>query len=198
MDLITYETIRAANRAEKEKELQKLPENFFQAVKSWFSVMESRKDSVALLEVVNAKKLLDELVNTRARKIVQSALATIRGSVAPHNLLPTEQKFFYDVVNYIKNFKEEITEQMINYTEIVEEKIEEVKKSISEMKEERIENLVVKPNGKHMLKILVDVPRFVGTDMITYGPLKTGDVITLPIDIANVLISRKVAENLLE
>ena len=49
-----------------------------------------------------------------------------------------------------------------------------------------------------MVKVLVDVPRFVGTDMVNYGPLKTGDVITLPTDLANVLISRKIAENLLD
>lgn len=199
MDLITYETIRAANRAEKEKELQKLPDNFFQAVKTWFSVMEKRKDTLALLEVENAKKLLDEIVNTRTRKIVQAALATVRGSLPPQNLFPAEQKFFYDAVNSLKNFKEEITEQMISFTEIVEEKIEDVKKTINEIKkEEKVENIIVKPNGKDMVKILVDIPKFIGTDLTTYGPLKTGDLITLPNEIANVLISRKVAENLLE
>ncbi len=199
MDLITYETIRAANRLEKEKEMQKLPENFFQAVKAWFSVMENRKDTVALLEVENAKKLLDELINIRTRKIVQAALATVRGSMPPHNLLPAEQKFFYDVVESLKDFKENITEQMISYTEVVESKIEEAKKSISEIKkEEKVENIVIKPNGKHLVKVLVDLPKFIGTDMATYGPLKAGDLITLPNDVSNILISRKVAENILE
>ena len=198
MDLITYETIRSANRMEKEKDLQKLPENFFHAVKSWFSVMEKKKDTLALLEVENAKKLLDELVNTRTRKIVQAALASVRGTLPPQNMMPSEQKFFDVVLSSMKSFKEEITEQMISYADIVENKIEEVKKSLSEMKEEKLENVMVKPNGKHLVKILVEIPKFVGTDMMTYGPLKTGDLITLPTDIANVLISRKVAENLLD
>ena len=145
------------------------------------------------------KSFLDELVNTRTRKIVQAALATIRGNLPPQNLLPAEQKFFDIVLDSLKDFKEEITEQMISYAEVVENKIEEVKKSINEIRrEENIENIMIKPNGKHLVKVLVDIPKFVGTDMTTYGPLKTGDVITLPTEIANVLISRKVAENLLE
>src|SRR3989304_8402449 len=114
MDLITYETIRSANRMEKEKDLQKLPENFFHAVKSWFSVMEKKKDTLALLEVENARKLLDELVNTRAKKIVQAALASARGGAPPQNLVPSEQKFLDATLDSLKNFKEEITEQMIS------------------------------------------------------------------------------------
>ena len=198
MDLITYETIRAANRAEKETELQKLPNNFFQAVKTWFSIMEKKKETVALLELENAKKLLEELVNIRTRKIVQAALATIRGGLPPQTLIPAEQKFFDKTLDSLKNFKEEITEQMVSYAEVAENKAKDVRKGIAEMKEEKIENVVVKPNGKLLVKVLVDLPRFVGTDMATYGPLKPGDIITIPTDIADVLISRKVAENLLE
>ncbi len=49
-----------------------------------------------------------------------------------------------------------------------------------------------------MVKILSDIPKFVGTDMQAYGPLKSGEVVNLPKEIANLLVTRKVAENLVE
>ena len=38
MELITYETVRNAHRAEKEEELQKLPDGFFESIRNWFKV----------------------------------------------------------------------------------------------------------------------------------------------------------------
>jgi len=196
MDLITYETIRAAHRAEKEQVLQKLPDNFFQAVKTWFAQKENQKDTISLLEVENAKKLLEDIVNMREKKIVLAALRTVRGELPPQVLTDVEKTFFDKIVNLLKNFREEMSEQLISYSDIVQDKIEDVKKSLNELKKE--EKIEIKPNGKLLVKVLIEVPRFVGTDMQTYGPLKPGDVISLPTEIANVLITRKVAENLLE
>jgi hypothetical protein len=65
--------------------------------------------------------------------------------------------------------------------------------------EEKIEEkIVIKPNGKLLIKVLNDLPRFVGSDMQSYGPLRIGDVITLPDEIGKLLINRKVAEVLLD
>lgn len=199
MELITYETIRNAHRAEKEEELQKLPEGFFESVRSWFKHKENMKDTTSLLEVENAKKLLDDIINRRQKKIVLSALRTIRGELPPTTLSDEERKFFDEVVNSLKSFKNEINERFKGYDTIVEEKIEDAKKTVEELKpEEEIKNIFVKPDGKLLVKALKDLPEFVGSDLKNYGPLKTGDVITLPEEIGNLLISRKVAENILE
>ena len=199
MDMITYETIRNAHRAEKGEELQKLPEGFFDAVKRWFSHKEKLKDTTSLLEVENAKKLLEDIINMRERKIVLSALRTIRGELPPTNLSDEERKFFDEVVNSLNSFKNNMNERFRSFDEIVEEKVEEAKKSIEELKpEEKTENIFVKPNGKILVKIVQEMPRFVGPDLESYGPLKAGDVITLPEKLGELLISRKAAENILE
>ena len=200
MELITYETIRNAHRAEKDEELQKLPEGFFESVRNWFKHKEKMKDTTSLLEVENAKKLLEDIINRRQKKIVLSALSTVRGQLPPPNLTDEERKFFDEVVNSLKSFKNEMNEKFRRYEDIVEEKVEEAKKSIEELKpkEEKIERTVVKPDGKSLVKILTDLPRFIGSDMQAYGPLKTGDIITLPDDIGKLLIARKVAENILD
>jgi DNA replication initiation complex subunit (GINS family) len=200
MEIITYETIRNANRAEKEEELQKLPLGFFESVKNWFSHKEKLKDTASLLEVENAKKLLEDVTNRRERKIVLAALRTVRGDLPPASLTDDERKFFDQLVNVLKAFTNEMNEKFRNYVDIVEEKIEEAKKSVEELKpvEEKVENKFIKPNGKLLVKALADLPRFAGSNMESYGPLKTGDVIYVPEDVGKLLINRKVAENILE
>lgn len=203
MEIITYETIRNAHRAEKEEELQKLPLGFFDSVRSWFSHKEKLKDTTSLLEVENAKKLLEDVINRRERKIVLSALRTVRGELPPASLTDDERKFFDQLVNTLKAFGNEMTEKFRSYADIAEEKVEEAKKSVEELKsevpvEKQVENKFIKPNGKLLVKALVDLPRFVGSNMESYGPLKIGDVIYVPDEVGKLLISRKVAENILE
>jgi DNA replication initiation complex subunit (GINS family) len=193
MNLISYETIRAAHRAEKEDQLQKLPDDFFQSVKNWIEIKEKQRDSFSLLEVENAKKLLEDIINRRQRKLVMSALRTIRGELPPSNLTNPEREFFDKIVVLLKSYRENIDEKLKGIEKVVEEKIEETKEIIKDLKEPEL-----KIEGKKILKILTDIPRFVGVDMQPYGPLKTGDVITLPEEIGNLLIQRRVAEELLE
>ncbi|MFH1474185.1 MAG: hypothetical protein ABIE55_04845 [Candidatus Aenigmatarchaeota archaeon] len=199
MELITYETIRSAHRAEKDDELQKLPDGFFESVKNWFKHKEKMKDTTSLLEVENAKKLLEDVINRRQKKVVLSALRTVRGDLPPTNLNDEERKFFDQTVSILKDFRNNMKEKFRSYEDIVEEKIEEAKKSVEELKpKEMVEQKLIKPDDKLMVKILSDLPRFVGSNLESYGPLRAGDVITLPEDVGNVLLTRKVAENILE
>ena len=198
MDIITYETVRNAHRAEKEEELQKLPDGFFESVRNWFKVKEKLKDTTSLLEVENAKKLLEDVINRRQKKIVLAALSTMRGQLPPSGLNDEERKFFDDIVNTLKSFKNDMNEKFRSFDDIAEEKVEEAKKSIEEMKPVGMENIVVKPNGKILVKVLIDLPKFSGVDMQSYGPLRTGDIITLPDEVAKLLITRKAAENILD
>jgi len=49
-----------------------------------------------------------------------------------------------------------------------------------------------------MLKIVNNVPMFVGSDMKKYGPFSKGDVVSLPEDVMNLLVSRNIAENIMD
>jgi len=199
MDIITYETIRNAHRAEKEEELQKLQEGFFESVRNWFKIKEKQKDTTSLLEVENAKKLLEDVINRRQKKIVLAALSTVRGQLPPSGLNDEERKFFDDIVNALKLFKNYMNEKFRSFDDIAEERIEEAKKCVEELKStEDVSQTIVKPNGKILVKILADLPRFVGSDMQSYGPLRIGDIINLPDAIGKILITRKVAENVLD
>jgi DNA replication initiation complex subunit (GINS family) len=200
MEVITYETIRNASRAEKDEELQRLPEGFFSSVRNWFRIKENQKDTTSLLENENAKKLLEDIINRRQKKIVLAALSTSRGQMPPAGLNDEERKFFDDIVNILKGFRNDMNEKFRSFDDIVQEKVQEAKRSIQEMRPavEEMESIEIKPNGKLLVKILTDLPRFVGSDMQNYGPLLSGDVITLPEEVGKLLISRKVAEQILD
>ena len=182
MDIITYETIRAIHRAEKDEQLQKLPDNFYNTVKNWIVHKQKQKDTLSLLEVENTKKLLDDIISRRERKIVLSALRTVRGELPPKNLTEDEQKFFDSIVNSLKSFREGVKEQVTSYDKVIEDKIEEARQQLN-------------TNGKIILKMISDMPRFIGPDMNYYGPLKIGEIISLPKEVAGQLVEKKAAEN---
>jgi DNA replication initiation complex subunit (GINS family) len=120
----------------------------------------------------------------------------------PSSLMDDERKFFDQLVNILKGFGNEMNEKFRSFTETAENKIEEAKRSIEELKpveiETPMEKTFIKPNGKLLVKILTDLPRFIGNDMEPYGPLKSGDVLSVPEETGKLLITRKVAENILE
>jgi len=192
--LITYETIRAAHRAEKSEQLQKLPDGFFSAVRAWFEYKQSKKDSISLLEIDNAKRLLDDLMNRRQRKIVISALHTIRGDMPPEGLAEDEQKFFDSIVLMFRGFRQDMKERLMSYDAVAEEKIMEVRQTLDELKKpDKLEEAWEHPekvaaekplNNNNNVKILNDLPAFVGPDSVNYGPFKSGETAHLPDDVA--------------
>ena len=48
------------------------------------------------------------------------------------------------------------------------------------------------------IKLLKDVPQFVGTDLKNYGPFKAGELVELPDEIADILLIRQMAEEVKE
>ena len=184
MDLITYETIREVERMERNEELEKLPQGFFEAVNSWMNMKKSKTDASSLIEVENAKKSIDRIIASRMKKIVLGALlTTMKAKLPPANLTDSEREFFDDMVNVLKKYKGDMNEKIIGLDEVVEEKIQDVRKSIEDLKTKK-------------LKMLTDMPQFVGGDMKTYGPLKQGDELMVPEEIAKILLSRNAAEEI--
>ncbi|MFZ3077196.1 MAG: hypothetical protein WA139_01960 [Candidatus Aenigmatarchaeota archaeon] len=135
-ELITYDTIRKAHRAEKQEiALQKLPDSFFLAVRGWLDHKQiTQKGTASLLEIENAKRLLDDLLNRREKKMVIAALHTIRGDVPPTNMTLDEEKFFDSLVNMLRKTRQDLREQLFGYDSIIEEKLESARSAMDEMK----------------------------------------------------------------
>lgn len=213
-ELITYDIIRKVHRIEKyEIALQKIPDNFFVLVRNWLDRKQTmQKGAAYLLEMENAKKLLEDLINRRQKKLVISALHTVRGDMPPKNMAPEEEKFFDNLVNIMRRFRQDLQEQMFGYDSIIEEKLESAKMLIQEIKMDKNENksalekkdeIAAKEpedkekeqnNGTIKLEITADMPSFVDSEMKSYGPFKAGAIVQVPKDIAQILLARKVAK----
>ncbi len=226
MEIITYDTIRNVHRTEKSQiALQKLPDNFFLLAKTWLEQKQAiaRKDTLALLEIENAKRLLEDIVNIRERKIVIAALHTVRGGLPPENMTQQEEKFFDELVDIFKKFKQNIREQIVGFDAVVEDKINSVKEILKSASAEKAletkeikhetegrtaaENQAVQAGEKVKytdekteesvrIKIISELPKFIGSDLKDYGPYRTGDSTELPQQLAQILISRGVAEKI--
>ncbi len=209
-ELITYDTIRKAHRAEKnEIALQKLPDDFFSLVRGWIDHKQSaQKSTASLLEIENAKRLLEDLLSRREKKLVIAALHTIRGDLPPKNMTLDEEKVFDNLVKLLKEARQDMREQIFGYDSIIEEKLESARSAMDEMKaadeagkiapekteEKTTEEIIETQSGKTGLRIIKDIPSFVDAEMKTYGPFKTGTITELPNDMAQILVARKAAE----
>jgi len=209
MDLISYDTIRAVHRIEKDEVLQKLPHGFFESVQAWMVHKEDQKDTDSLLEINNAKRLIEDIINRRERKIVMAAIRTMRGEVPPSTLTDSEREFFDKIINLLKEFRRNTAESILA-EHLAEEKVAALKKSIETLREKKEESLkeeskpepkIEKPKEKpkevkKMIKILSKLNKFVGMDMKEYGPYDHGDIIDLPDDVSELLIKRGAAEKI--
>ncbi|MBN2245272.1 MAG: hypothetical protein JW755_05460, partial [Candidatus Aminicenantes bacterium] len=123
-------------------------------------------------EIKNTKRLTQGIYERREKKIVQGALATARGGT-PHLKYLTEQE---------KQFYEKVLGTLQEGRRMI---IEEKHQNTNDMTEDT----------HIMVRVLQDIPQFVGQDMKKYT-LKEEDVVTLPPDIAKILIKRGVAEKI--
>jgi len=181
-ELISYETIRNVQRKEKEEKiLQKLPENFFILVREWLrNKKDSIKDNTDMIELENAKNLLEDIINRRETKIIMSALNTMRGNLPSDGLSEEEVKFFDNIISLLKKFKSEMQEEILGYDGVIESKINSAREAVSATLKK--------------VKFVADVPKFVDENMKKYGPFTAGDETEVPASVAEMLAKRNSIE----
>jgi DNA replication factor GINS len=161
-------------------ELTKLPPNFYprmaeylRSIKEESRMLDKKTVKARLLEceMRNVKRMLLELIQARYNKLVKKAAKCER---IPLEILSLEEKKIYTETlpiaeayqNFIKNL---LQGQFLNLE-------------------------VEKEHKNVVLRFLMDVPAIIGADMKFYGPFKTGDVGSLPVENAKILIKQGLAE----
>jgi DNA replication initiation complex subunit (GINS family) len=164
--MLTYETIRKLVIEEKNSpKLIELPDNFFQDVKAYIeNKTKVSEGKEDIWELDNSKRMLQDLLDSRESKLVKLALIHVRAGVTPGKVMPEEKAFFDSLVESIRSFQDS-------------------RKEILEGQREESETIA----------ILDEVPKFVGINMKTYGPLKKGDVARIPKENSQLLISKGLA-----
>lgn len=221
--IITYETLFEILRREKTREeLQKLPENFNEEVRKYlhdkkqtmlsiandqFSDVEQEKTQ---RQIINIKKILNELYERREKKIVAMALNKSRmpKSVIETTTLSDNEKPFYDklFLTFNEARSDSLRSMVLENAPILEEPETPVEAKIEgnlqmEESEELPDNkpsekpaFKVSDSGTQKVKFLCDTSQFVGPNLEIYGPFKTEELAVLPVSVCNVLINKNKAQ----
>ena len=185
MGKLTYEELRKIEQLERSTpDLVKLDSAFYRCLRSHIENLEeklqleqktnigSRKSMLLINEIKNTKRLTEGIYERREKKIVQGALAAARGGT-PHlkYLTQLEKQFYEKLLDILREGRRII--------------IDEKQHTKNDKKDDK----------RVLVRVLQDIPQFVGHDMKKYT-LKEEDVATLPLDIAKILIERGVAEKI--
>ncbi len=204
---LTFETLYDILMREKQREeLVPLDPQFFQNVitylKDKISIWEriSKESDVFSLgerdaveaEIKNTRKVLKDIYERREKKIIGLAINKSRighGLEAEH-LLDVEKKFFDAMVGVFDSYRQGILVNVLNMNSPSVEEKKMVVEIAGEMKEPERQKETM------MIRFIHAVPKFVGSDLAIYGPFDEDDVATVPKDVAQILITKKRAEEI--
>ncbi len=191
---------------QKEKNLrsiQKLDELFYRKVADQISrlnrIIEKVKeiDTEELkklrIELENLKLLIRDIYDLREKKILELALITSRLKSESEDIdkLTIEEKVLYKILfNTLLAFRKYVLESVLSGEK---PKLEELGKELNKIL--KASGLPKERNVK-VVRIVKEISEFVGTDLQTYGPYKPEEIVTLPKDVAEMLINSGFAEEI--
>jgi DNA replication initiation complex subunit (GINS family) len=200
---ITYEVLYDTLRKEKTKtELQKLNDSFYKDVinyiKSKKEILKSQEKKESIFttlevqktrkQIENIQRIIKELYERRESKIIQLALIASRTNILSNDksLMLEEEKQLYDsLLSQFNHFRNTILNNLLQGIP-PETKIQEPKAL----------KIDTKPKNTKLIRLIHEVPKFVGTDLNIYGPFEKEDVANLPTEIADLLIKKNKAEEI--
>lgn len=201
--VITLETLFDLLRREKEREdLQKLGDSFFSDIVNYlkdkrqillkkegelFAEEEKEKTSKQL---ANLNRILREFYERREKKIINMALAKsrVKSSLIDASAFLNEEKLLFNqLLLVLDDFREKVLFSVLN------EKVP----SFEQAKNESEAETEIKPAKEtKTIRFLSSVPKFVGKELEVYGPFDEEDVANLPLEIADILVSKGRAEEI--
>jgi len=216
----SYAKLRSLERQERQSpELMNIGDTtFYQAVQEHISQLahrleeehtknpSSKKVVIISDELRNTKRTWESVFERREKKVVQAALSMARGgSHTPKFLTNQEKTFFHQLVAVLKEHRK--TTLASNHhpaqpSQTPPPALNQEKKQAPEEPQEQQETPAEtteenNSNGSRdiLLRVLKDVPSFMGSDKHNYS-LKKEDMVTMPKDMAEILIKRGAAEKI--
>jgi DNA replication factor GINS len=119
----------------------------------------------------NMKRMVRELTRARYRKILSKAAS---GKEVSRDLLSVEDEQIYGKISPLAETVSNFASEILRGRE---------PKTVSDLKHKRI-----------TMRMLKEIPAIIGADMKTYGPFKTEDVASLPVENARILAKQNLAE----
>ena len=209
--VITYETLFELLKRERERtDLQKLEPSFFSDTIGYIrdkkKILEAKSDSVFASDekkkterqLDNIYKILKELYERREKKIISLALDKSRTKtnlIDTTSLLKEEKVLFEALTGLLDSYRDAILYSVLNeklpfMQPLEDKKPKEDFRTALELKEAK------KPTK--LVRFTSHVPKFVGPELEEYGPFEEEDIANLPVEVAEVIVSRGKAEEIRE
>lgn len=215
----SFETLYDILRQEKNKDdLQKLEPTFYYKVSQFLKTKTgdvakgnvNNVDSIQALQhkLFNIKRMIREIYERREKKIIFLALNKSKDEsnvIDDSTLMPAEKEFFNKLVDLLYGMKSNTLDEVLSNKSIRprmsnsstrESKIASITAKNSESAVLNEDNAKIEVKKQIKVKIIASVPKFVGRDMVDYGPFEPEDVVTLPEDVVSLLIKKEKAEEL--
>jgi DNA replication factor GINS len=164
----------------EDPELVKLPPDFYSGIVEYVKKLkeESRmldkrtvKANLLRKEMQNMKHMTRELIQERCRKILNKSA---KGEDIPREALTIEDEQIYGKISPLAETVSNLTSEILHGH------------ALGTMTEPRHKRIA--------LRLVKDVPAIVGADLKTYGPFKTEDVASVPVENARILVKQNLAE----
>jgi DNA replication initiation complex subunit (GINS family) len=204
--IITYETLYDILRNEKSKsEIQQLPKNYITNLINYLNkkqeILESQEKKKSIFtstevhktrkQIESIQKIMKELYERRETKIIQSSLISSRTGIESEessSMLLEEQEFYKILTKNLNHYRENVLHKLsvgqVPNIDIQESKPKDLKTNEKTIKSAR------------KLKMLCNLPKFVGMDMESYGPYNNNQIIEIPNKTADFLIKQNKAEEI--
>jgi len=205
-----YIQLRKIQEAERKTSLlTKINDNFYEKGMHHVRTLQNRleqetktsRNMIIFDQIQGIEKILRSIYELREKKIILAAMAKARGGApSEKHYLSAEYDFFSNLYKMMMLTRKNIFDQ--KEARLPSETVEEnelVKKEKEPVKEEKTEEpLPSAPqkdtkNTHAIICVKEDIPTFIGTDAKQYL-LHKGDILSLPNQLSNMLVSRKVAE----
>ena len=206
--VITYETLFELLKRERERtDLQKLEPTFFSDaihyIKEKKKILEDKSDSAFASEerkkterqLENIYKIIKELYERREKKIISLALdkSRTKSNLIDTKALLKEEKVFFDaVISLLDNYRDSILYAVLN------EKMPFMQAFEDKAKKEEFKPAIELKKSTKLVRFTHPVPKFVGPELEEYGPFEEEDIANLPVEVAEVLISKGKSEEIKE
>ncbi|MEK6940480.1 MAG: hypothetical protein AABW49_01100 [Nanoarchaeota archaeon] len=197
-EVITYEVLYGILRAEKESNaLTKLEKDFFEKVVKYLSekqaILTSQESKSSVFtasetmktkhQLDNIQRILKESYERREHKLIDLALFHSRTKelVDTSLMLDTEKQFYDSVLEMLDFFRKNVLYSVLS------QNIPKLPSNSSFVSQKSA------TKGLKTVRFIRAIPKFVGTDMNTYGPFDEEDMALLPETVAELLIKKEKA-----
>ena len=199
---LNFESLFEILRREKSRpELQQLEKTFFVDFINYLSEkkqilaekQQKNQDMEEItrlqIQITTTEKIVKELYDRREKKVLNLALmAAHSASVDKVNLHETEEQLFNELLAVIRGFRSGVLSNILKLQ--LPSIPNSCKKEVDQGEKQETESLL------SLIKVLADVPSFVGEELEVYGPFKANDIVLLPKTFAQILIKNNKAEEI--